>query len=158
VLRYGGKMKKDIIYICLLLFLVISIPLAIRAYDRSLKPDHGSSAIKEFVLTGHALKGWMLQDVTARDMLSFFKKKGQNRKPVIRVQVNDSVVIKLRSADVMHGFALKGYGIYIAKGIAPGSTSYVKFKADKPGTFVFACTVFCGDIHHAMQGTLVVEQ
>ena len=69
----------------------------------------------------------------------------------------DRVVLKLRSADITHGFSLKAYGIYIAKGIQPGKTVYVSFTADQVGEFLFMCTVFCGDIHPHMEGTLVVR-
>jgi heme/copper-type cytochrome/quinol oxidase subunit 2 len=74
------------------------------------------------------------------------------------VSKGDQVVLKLRSADVTHGFSLKAFGIYVAQGIQPGKTVYVSFKADKSGTFIFMCTVFCGDIHQHMQGTLIVNE
>lgn len=150
-------MKKDYYYLAIILFMVISIPLGIRAYDQSIKPAGLSSGVKEFVLTGHSEKGWLLGEVKAYDMLSFFKRKTFSQ-PIIRVSLNDQVVLKLRSADVTHGFSLKGYGIYISNGIDPGRTVYAKFKADKEGTFRFACTVFCGDMHEVMTGMLIVEK
>lgn len=152
------NMKNDYLLIFGLLILTISIPLGIYTYDRSLRPKHLPPGTKEFTLTGHSEKGWILDEVKAFDMLSFFRKKNWTGKPVIRVSLNDHVVLKLRSADVSHGFSLKAYDIYIAKGIEPGNTTYVSFTADQPGTFIFVCTVFCGDIHHSMQGTLVVEK
>lgn len=151
-------MKKDYYYLFALLCLLVSVPLGIRAYDLSLKPEKEQSDIKEFVLTGHSEKGWILGEVQAFDMLSFFKKKQKPEKPVIRVSLNDQVVLKLRSADVTHGFSLKDYGVYIPGGIDPGRTVYAEFKADRPGTFVFACNVYCGDVHHSMQGMLIVEK
>ncbi|MDM8537555.1 hypothetical protein QUF70_12425 [Desulfobacterales bacterium HSG17] len=151
-------MKKDYAYLGFIIALLILISLGIRTYDESLKPESSSSGTKEFILTGHSQKGWILGDIKAWDMLSLFKKGEKNKKPVIRVSLNDNVIIKLRSADVSHGFALKEYGIYVSKGIEPGSTRYVKFKADKAGTFIFACNVYCGDMHNVMQGTLVVEK
>ncbi len=151
-------MKKDYFYLGFIIALFVLIPFGIRAYDESLKPAALESHTKEFILTGHSQKGWLLGEVKAYDMLSFFKKNQKSEKPVIRVSLNDQVVLKLRSADVTHGFALKSYGIYISGGIDPGRTVYAKFKADKEGSFVFTCTVFCGDIHHSMQGLLVVEK
>ena len=151
-------MKKDFLYVIGLFLLLVSIPLGIRAYDRSLKPGKLVDSTKEFVLTGHSQKGWLLGEVKAYDMLFFLKKNQKFKKPVIRVSLNDQVVLKLRSADVTHGFSLKSYGVYISEGIDPGRTVYAKFKADKVGSFVFACTVFCGDVHHSMQGMLIVEK
>ena len=82
---------------------------------------------------------------------------GLSAKPVIEVSRGDQVVLKLRSVDVTHGFSLKAYDIYVAKGIQPGKTVYVAFTADKVGRFIFMCTVFCGDIHQHMEGTLIVR-
>ena len=82
---------------------------------------------------------------------------GSAAKPVIKVSRGDQVVLKLRSADVTHGFNLKAYGIYIARGIQPGKTIFVSFKADKVGAFIFMCNVFCGDIHTHMEGKLLVK-
>ena len=157
-LPYHKDMKKDYVYILGILVLLISIPLVIRIYDRSLKPVSLPSNTKEFVLTGHSTRGWILGEINAWNILSFFNKTTESKKPVIRVVLNDEVVLKLRSADVSHGFVLNGYSIYLSKGIEPGSTTYMRFKADKAGTFIFSCTVFCGNIHHSMQGTLVVEE
>jgi len=44
-----------------------------------------------------------------------------------------------------------------ADGIQPGKTVYAAFTADKIGRFIFMCTVFCGDIHQHMEGTLIVR-
>ncbi len=151
-------MKKDYYYLATLISLLFLIPLCIRAYDQSLKPESVSSDTKEFILTGHSEKGWILGEVKAYDMISFFAKNQENTKPAIRVSLNDQVVLKLRSADVTHGFALKSFGIYISGGIDPGRTVYAKFKAEQEGTFLFACNVFCGDVHQSMQGKLIVEK
>lgn len=150
-------MKKDYYYLGFIVLFLILIPLGIRVYDQSLKPKSTQQATREFTLTGDSKKGWLLGEVKAHNILSFFKQTQELKKPIIRVSLNDDVVLKLRSADVTHGFALKSYGVFIAGGIDPGRTVYAKFKADKAGSFLFACTVFCGDIHHSMEGTLIVE-
>ncbi len=151
-------MNKDAYILLLLLVTAVSIPFGIRAYDQSLKPEIISDQTREFILTGHAQKGWILEEVKAWDMLSAVKHRTKREKPVIHVNLNDNVVLKLRSADVTHGFTLKGYEIFISKGIEPGNTIYAEFNADKAGTFLFACNVFCGDIHHSMQGYLIVDE
>jgi heme/copper-type cytochrome/quinol oxidase subunit 2 len=157
-MRSGKIMKKDHFYLFLIILLLIGIPLGIRAYDHSLKPQNLPPDTKEFTLTGNSQKGWILGEVQAYDILSVFKKEEGQTDPVLKVTKGDQVVLKLRSSDVTHGFAMKAFGIYISKGIDPGQTIYVKFKADKTGTFMFSCTVFCGDIHHSMKGTLVVSE
>ena len=152
-----SAVKKDVVLLIVLLLILVGLPFGIRAYDRRLEPEEMSEDAKVFTLTGHAHKGWLVGEVRANDMISLWQENGPREKPVIEVSKNDLVVLKLRSSDVTHGFSLKAYGIYVAKGIKPGKTVYVSFKADKPGTFIFMCSVFCGDIHQHMQGTLIVN-
>lgn len=74
--------------------------------------------------------------------------------PTIVVHRGDTVVLKLTSADVAHGFAIREYNID-AK-IVPGETVTVQFVADKGGTFEYYCTVFCGTGHPNHRGKLIV--
>jgi heme/copper-type cytochrome/quinol oxidase subunit 2 len=150
--------KQDLFFLLLLILIIVGLPFGIRAYDRSLEPKELAPGTKEFILTGHAQKGWVLGEVRANDIISLWQEEGPALKPVIEVFKGDQVVLKLRSADVTHGFSLKAFGIYIAKGIQPGKTVYASFKADKVGTFIFRCNVFCGDIHQHMEGTLIVNE
>jgi heme/copper-type cytochrome/quinol oxidase subunit 2 len=149
--------KQDVLYLLLLILIIIGLPYGIRAYDRHLNPVQSGSAAKEFALTGTASRGWVLGEVRANNIISLWREDGPPVKPVIEVSRGDKVVLKLRSADVTHGFSLKAFGIYVAEGIQPGKTVYVPFTADKVGRFIFMCTVFCGDIHQHMEGTLVVR-
>jgi heme/copper-type cytochrome/quinol oxidase subunit 2 len=149
--------KKDVIYLILLISIVIGLPFGIRAYDRHLEPIQVNVETMEFTLTGHAGKGWVLGEVRANDIVSLWRDDGPPVKPVIEVFKGDRVLLKLRSADVTHGFSLKAFGIYVAQGIQPGKTVYRSFTADKVGRFIFMCTVFCGDIHQHMEGMLIVR-
>ena len=149
--------KKDLTYLFFLILIIVGLPFGIRAYDRYLEPIALAPGTKEFTLTGHAQKGWLLGEVRANDIISLWQAEGPAIKPVIEVAKGDQVVLKLRSADVTHGFSLKAFGIYMAKGIQPGKTVYVSFTADKAGSFIFMCNVFCGDIHQHMEGTLIVK-
>jgi len=149
--------KKDFVLLLFLILILVGLPLGIRAYDRHLEPKENPAEAKVFTLTGNAQKGWVLGEVQANDIVSLWQKSGTSKNPVIEVSKGDQVVLKLRSSDVTHGFSLKAYGIYVAKGIKPGKTVFVTFKADKAGTFIFMCNVFCGDIHQHMEGRLIVR-
>jgi heme/copper-type cytochrome/quinol oxidase subunit 2 len=74
----------------------------------------------------------------------------------VAVDQGDHVVLSLHSNDVKHGFRLKPYGIktVIPKG---GAVVIVEFTADKPGTFSFSCSEYCGPRHGSMKGRLVVH-
>jgi heme/copper-type cytochrome/quinol oxidase subunit 2 len=67
------------------------------------------------------------------------------------------VVLRLKSSDVIHGFSLKDFGVFITDGIHPGKVTLVSFRADKVGRFTFSCNAICGTNHENMQGTLVVK-
>ena len=149
--------KQDVFYLALIILIIIGLPFAIPAYDRYLNPIQSKTAVKEFSLTGTAGRGWVLGEVRANDIITLWRDDGPPIKPIIEVNKGDKIVLKLRSADVTHGFSLKAFGIYVAQGIQPGKTVYVSFTADKLGRFIFLCTVFCGDIHQHMQGTIVVR-
>lgn len=75
---------------------------------------------------------------------------------VVEVDQGDHVVLSLHSIDVKHGFSLKPYGIKVTipKG---GDVVVVDFTADKPGSFSFSCSEYCGPRHSSMKGELVVH-
>jgi heme/copper-type cytochrome/quinol oxidase subunit 2 len=155
-MRIGNK-KLDLVLTFLLIMFVVGLPLAIQEYNHRVWQEKIPPGAKEFTLTGHAQKGWILGEVKAYDVVSFRNKDKSVERPVIEVSKGDLVVLKLRSSDVIHGFSFKDAGIFIRDGIQPGKTVLVSFTADKVGTFTFSCNAICGDNHQNMQGTLIVK-
>jgi heme/copper-type cytochrome/quinol oxidase subunit 2 len=156
-MRTGNK-KADLFFLVLIVSILVGLPLGISLYDQHMASAKMSPDAKQFTLTGHAERGWLLGEVPAYGTISFWKQKGQPiEKPVIEVSKGDLVVFKLTSSDVVHGFSLKDFGVYLKDGIMPGKAMYVKFRADKVGTFTFSCNAICGDFHQNMQGLLVVK-
>jgi heme/copper-type cytochrome/quinol oxidase subunit 2 len=151
------KKKIDLILFTLLVTILVGLPIGIQAYNRQVKQENFPSGAKVFTLTGNAQRGWILGEVHAYDALSFWFEKGKIEKPVLEVSKGDLVVLRLTSSDVVHGFSLKDFGVFVSDGIQPGKTVVVSFKADKVGTFTFSCNAICGDNHQNMQGTLVVK-
>lgn len=74
---------------------------------------------------------------------------------VLEVTEGDTVVLTLRSADTIHGLAIKALGvkIVIPKNREPVS---VRFVAPRAGTFEISCSEYCGSGHRRMKGQLVV--
>ena len=63
--------------------------------------------------------------------------------------------ILVKSGDGLHGFEIKKFKV--SKEIPRGGEPVViEFTASEPGTFPILCSVFCGDRHGDMKGTLVV--
>jgi cytochrome c oxidase subunit 2 len=151
------KKKLDLILLTLLVTILVGLPFGIQAYDREVKKEKVPPGAKEFTLTGNAQRGWIKGEVHAYDAVSLWLEKGKIERPVLEVSKGDLVVLRLRSSDVVHGFSLKDFGVFVSDGIQPGKTVIVSFRADKVGSFTFSCNAICGDNHQNMQGTLVVE-
>lgn len=73
----------------------------------------------------------------------------------ITVNKGDKVRLKVKSTDVTHGIAIDEFNVN--KRIEPGKTVDVEFVADKTGTFIFYCSVFCGNRHSEQIGKLIVS-
>ena len=74
---------------------------------------------------------------------------------VINAKMGDTIVIKITSLDVEHGFSLPEFGVNEV--ISPGEHKTITFKANKQGEFTFRCSVYCGSGHQSMTGKIVVE-
>jgi len=93
----------------------------------------------------------------------------------IFVNKGDTVVLKLSSRDVSHGFLLDGYplDLIVRKGVVfrkfprlegEGNpltewhrVSKARFVADRGGKYIFRCTQTCGNLHPFMTGELIVR-
>ena len=73
---------------------------------------------------------------------------------VVTVKLNEPVVFRLTSLDVVMGFSVPDFGIRGT--IIPGQVTDVALTAGKTGEFTFLCDVFCGTGHEEMNGTLRV--
>jgi heme/copper-type cytochrome/quinol oxidase subunit 2 len=148
----------DLCFLVLIIIILAGLPLGISYYDRQVSSQKIPPEARVFRLTGHAQRGWLMGKVPAYDAITFWQKQGRPiERPVIKVKKGDLVVFKLASSDVVHGFSLKDFGVYLKDGIQPGKVVYVSFKADRVGTFTFSCNAICGDMHQNMQGTLIVS-
>jgi len=79
----------------------------------------------------------------------------------LRVNLGDTVILRLRPQDVSHGLYLDGYNLKTRAMPAvpgvPGGEGVITFVADTPGQFRFRCAVTCGPLHPFMIGQLNVE-
>jgi heme/copper-type cytochrome/quinol oxidase subunit 2 len=156
-MKYSNK-KIDFFFLGLLVLVLVGMPFGISYYDWYASSQQLPPSARHFTLTGHAERGWLVGEVPAYAAVSFWNQKGQPiEKPVLEVSKGDLVVLKLTSSDVVHGFSLKDFDVFLTAGIEPGKSTYVSFTADRAGTFTFTCNAVCGDMHQNMQGTLVVK-
>jgi heme/copper-type cytochrome/quinol oxidase subunit 2 len=73
----------------------------------------------------------------------------------IEVSENDVVKIELRTEDIAHSLTIDAYRI--AKRVNPGHPVTFEFRADRPGTFPFYCSLQIEDGCRQMRGELVVK-
>ncbi len=73
----------------------------------------------------------------------------------ITLKKGEPVILRLTSADVVHGFFLRP--LKIDEVIPPGKTTEVKVTPETAGTFTTICDHFCGVNHGNMKMTIVVE-
>ena len=148
--------KADLIYFLLVILVIFALPFGISTYDKYVWSLKIPQDVKIFSLTGHTQKGWVSGNIDAIEVLTSSLSPKKSTPPVIKVNKGDRVVLKLTSSDVVHGFSLKDFGVYLTDGIEPGKATYVSFTADKVGHFTFSCNAICGDMHQNMQGIVVV--
>ncbi len=74
---------------------------------------------------------------------------------LIEVNKGDTVRIRARSIDVDHSIAIAEYDI--DERIPAGGEVQFEFVADKAGEFEFRCSIYCGEDHRKMLGTLIVK-
>ncbi len=64
--------------------------------------------------------------------------------------------LRLTSDDVMHSFAI-GQSDTLAVDVLPGQMTDMTITFDKPGTYTYYCSRWCGPNHWRMRGTIVVS-
>jgi mono/diheme cytochrome c family protein/plastocyanin len=75
---------------------------------------------------------------------------------IIKAEVGQPLHLHLTSDDVMHGFAV-GQMEMEPVDVEPGKVTDVTLTFDKPGTYTFFCTRWCGVNHWRMRGTIEVS-
>jgi len=74
---------------------------------------------------------------------------------ILHANVGESLHLHLTSDDVVHGFAV-GQMDMPSVDVLPGKVTDVTLKFDKPGTYTFYCTRWCGLNHWRMRGIIEV--
>ncbi len=75
---------------------------------------------------------------------------------VLRATVGEPLRLRLTSDDVVHGFAV-GQRDMESVDVLPGKVTDVTLLFDKPGTYTFYCTRWCGLNHWRVRGTIEVS-
>jgi cytochrome c oxidase subunit 2 len=107
-----------------------------------------------FVIVGGV--GVLAQDVGSdAGEIKMTAKKYEFSPNMIRVKKGDHVRLVITALDRDHGFKIDAFKI--DRNLPKGVAVTVDFTADRPGTFQFQCSEFCGLGHKKMKGELIVE-
>ena len=68
----------------------------------------------------------------------------------LHLPVNEEVVLKIKSQDVLHSFFLPN--LRIKQDVVPGMKQFVWFRANKTGAYDIVCAELCGWGHYKMRG------
>jgi cytochrome c oxidase subunit 2 len=73
----------------------------------------------------------------------------------IQVPAKVAITFRVTSSDVLHGFQIVGTN---ANAMAvPGYVSQFTITFPQPGEYTIACNEYCGLMHHAMVGKIIVK-
>lgn len=89
-------------------------------------------------------------------VVKLFAKSWAFEPKVITIKKGQKVQLEITSVDVTHGFSLPDFNVQVS--LEPNQTQIVEFTPDKTGSFPFRCSVYCGDGHALMTGTVVVTE
>ena len=141
-------MKEKLAVICVLTLLA-AVPGLVFVYQNIYRPSRCVDRVIN--ITGVGAKGaWTLETVSG------FNYWWKSFEPAtIHIRLNETVVLRLLSADVFHQFYVPALGIGPVD-VEPGYVKEIRFKANKAGVFQYYCTSMCGGCHFYMQGWIVV--
>jgi len=80
-------------------------------------------------------------------------KYGFDPDPIVVIK-GEKVKLIVTSTDVVHGLAIKDFGVNVM--VPSNEVKTIEFIADKTGDFHMHCSVYCGSGHGKMHGTLKV--
>ena len=143
--------RADLIGTLLVVATLVGIPLwALREETRANRiPDEEN--LRVVTLTAMADGGiFTFEDVVGHN---YWRRRPEVARPVVRV--GETVLFRLKSADVTHGFSipeLEVGPIYIE----PGQITEVRFEPKESGEYLIQCVYRCGCCHEEMFAILEV--
>jgi len=156
-------MKKQLIVLALLLFVVACVPSQKEVPSEPVEPTPEVAPASEVTEPETEVPEPKIVEVAPEPEvqepqvteITIEAKRWEFIPSTITVNKGDTVKLTIKSIDVSHGFNLATFGVN--KRLEPGRETTVEFVADKTGEFSFFCNVSCGRGHSGMKGTLVVR-
>jgi heme/copper-type cytochrome/quinol oxidase subunit 2 len=144
---------KEIAGVLAVLLVLVGLPVVLWHWRNVTSVRRYPAGTKIITLTAVAKGGvWTQDDVVG---LSYWWRK-PTRTGDIPLNQGDHVVVRLRSADVLHSFAIPLLRLGPVD-IPAGHTVDVEFDATQPGILTFLCLQVCSLQHQGLHGRFVVK-
>lgn len=135
----------------LVLAILIGVPAWVVIAESWFTAVSGAGNAHLITLTAVADPGlWTEEDVVGH---SYWRRTPKPARPV--VHVGETVLIRLKSADVTHSFSIPDLEVGPIS-VEPGHVAEVSFVAANPGRHLMQCSTRCGKCHEEMLGEIVV--
>lgn len=132
---------------------LVAATAAAVALPRPFVAESGGDPVATVTLTAVMAQGlWTDEEVTAGNS---WRRDFREARPVLAP--GRTTRLRLKSADVVHSFALPELGIDPVE-VYPGRVAEVSVTPKRTGSFGYFCTTVCGEAHFAMRGVLQVAE
>lgn len=144
---------KEFAGVLVVLVVLLGLPMLLWYWRTAAVAHRYPPGTKVITLTAVADGGiWTLEEVVGH---SYWRKK-PTRVNEIPLNQGDHVVVRLRSADLLHSFAIPLLRIGPVD-VPAGHTVELEFNADRAGVLTFLCWQVCSPEHPNLRGRFVVK-
>ncbi len=144
---------KEAAGVLVVLFMLVGLPVSLWYWRAISLPHRYPAGAKLITLTATADGGIWTQDRIVG--YNYWWRK-PTRTEEISLSQGDHVVLRVRSADVLHSFAIPILHIGPLD-VPAGHTIEVQFDANRPGVLTFLCWQVCSPEHTNLHGRFLVK-
>lgn len=143
---------KEAAAVLAVILVFVSVPLLLWYWRAVVVVDHYPPGTKIITLTAVADGGYWTQE----EVVGYNYWRGKRtRTEEIPLKQGDHVALRLRSADVLHTFAIPLLRLGPVD-VPAGHTVELEFDADRPGVLTFLCWQVCSPEHGQLRGRFLV--